>query len=291
MEKVISNEMAKFLMIMGAITLGLSVLMVKMIGKIKSAFLPYRRQTIIYIIIALLFFAIVALAAHPSFIESPMTAFIVFQSSFLLLGAAHIYFMKQNLKWTGNDKAFYLDLVFTMLIGVLGSIVFLLIYQLVNKDGIGTAMTASILFFIVPFLFFQTYKRAVNIPPKIIKEWFYPVNQEIDEPDDIKLKNLLVISFEFQKQVSDNNVTNFRAKAPSEMDFGELFYYFINDYNERHPNSKVQIVDDRGKPYGWVFYKRPSWKTVVTKYIDAEATVSSNRIKENEVIICARSAS
>ena len=290
MEKVLSNEMTKFLMIMGALTLGLSIVMAKMISKVKKAFSPYRTQTIIYGIIALIFFAAIALAAYPSLIESPVITFIIFQAYFLLLGICHLFFMKQNLKWAGDEKAIYLDLMFTLLLAVVGSTVFLLIYQWISKEGAGLIMGASIFFFIIPYLFYQTYRRAIAIPPKIVKEWFYPMDQEIDEPEDSKLRNLLVISFEFQKHVNDKDITNFRAKAPAEMEFGQLFYYFINDYNERHSNSKVQIANAGGKPYGWVFYKKPGWKTLVTRYIDSEKTVVSNRIRENEVIICARSA-
>ncbi len=95
--------------------------------------------------------------------------------------------------------------------------------------------------FPVPWLIVHTFRRAVGIPPKILKEWYYPLGQYIDEPEDAKMRNLKVISFEFQKRTNDPHFTNFRAKAPADMDFGMLFYYFINDYNERHSNSR-----DRG---------------------------------------------
>jgi hypothetical protein len=216
-----------------------------------------------------------------------MPTFIFFQVYFLMLGSVHIYLMRQSLKWSGDDKAFYLDMIFTFLVSFLGSIVFLMIYQLVNKNGLQYVMMASILFFIVPFLFYNTFKKAIAIPPKILKEWFYPVDREIEEPDD--LKNPLVISFEFSKKAHDNQVTHFRAKAPANMEFGQLFYYFINDYNERHPNSRVQFANDKGEPHGWIFYRKPRWYSFITKYIDAEQTVVSNHIKENEVIICNRS--
>jgi hypothetical protein len=289
MEKVLSNELTKLVMILGAVTIGLSVLMVRAVGKVKASFTPYKRQTIVYGIVAVLLFALVALLAYPSLINSPMTSFIVFQACFLALGIAHILFTRINLAWVTENKALPLNIIFTLLVGILGTIVFLMVHQWINKDGMPLTMAASIIFFLVPFLFFQTYRKAAAIPPKIVKEWYYPVGQEIDEPEDNKLKDPLVISFEFQKQISDKSSTNFRAKAPVNMEFGELFYYFINDYNERHPNSKVQVTDVKGKAYGWVFYKKSDWKTFFTKYIDSEKTVRANHIRENEIIICARS--
>ena len=112
---------------------------------------------------------------------------------------------------------------------------------------------------------------------------------EIEEPEDSKLKNLLVISFEFQKKIYDAHLTNFRAKAPVDMEFGQLFYYFINDYNERHTDNKIQYINQGGAPHGWIFYKRPRWYSLFTNYVDAEKTIYNNRIRENDVIICTRS--
>ena len=289
MEKVINNELAKLLIILGALTVGLAAVLAKMITKIQGNFKPYRKATLVYLLCGLLFFAIVALAAYPGFFSSKTGVLVFFQAYFLLLGVAHFYCMHQYLAWSGNQKAFWLELVFTFLIGLFGSISFLLIYHLVNHNGLQYVMSGSILFFLVPFFFYHTFQGAIDIPPKILKEWFYPVQQEMEEPEDSKMKNLLVISFEFQKMTNDPHYTNFRAKAPVDMDMGQLFYYFINDYNERHPNGKIEFVNPSGEPHGWIFYKKNRWYSVLTKYIDAEKTIYTNRIKENDVIICTRS--
>lgn len=289
MERVLSNEITKYLIILGAGVIGLSVVLTRLITGVRGAFKPFQKTTLWYALIAVLFFALVALAAYPGIIAKPFNTFLCFQAYFLLLGSAHVYFMGQNLKWTGDTKSFYAELVFTMLVAVIGSICFLLIYHALNHNGLEFIMAASILFFIIPFFFYQTFQKAAAIPPRVLKEWFYPYQQELEEPDESKMKNLRVISFEFQKQVTDQRITNFRAKAPIDMELGQLFYYFINDYNERHPNSKIQFVNTKGEPNGWIFYKKPKWYSVMTGYVDAEKTIFNNHIKENEVIICSRS--
>jgi hypothetical protein len=288
MEKVLSNDLTKYIMLLGAGVLGIGALTFSLIARARGSFKPYQKSTILYIIFSIIFFAIIAVAAHPSVIGKPFVTLICFQAYFLLLGSAHIYFMNQQLSWSGQPDSLWSELFFTLLLTLFGSIVFLLVYQLFNQDRLGTLMAASTLFFIVPFVFYQAYRTAIAIPPKIIKEWFYPVGEEIDEPEDSKLKNMLVISFEFQKKANDASLTNFRAKAPAQMDFGQLFYYFLNDYNEKNPSGKVQYVDTSGSAYGWVFYKKNDWYHFLTRYIDAEKTISSNSIKENDVIICTR---
>jgi hypothetical protein len=289
MEKVITNEMTKFLIFLGVCVMALLVMVSGLITKAEGSIKPYRKQTILYMLVAFLLFALIGLAALPAFIGDSMTVFILLQAYFLLLGFAHYYYMHQYLLWTGSKKAFGVELAFTVLLSLMGAIGFLIIYRLINKNGLQYIMVASALFFIIPFLLFNTFRRAIAIPPKIVKEWFYPVEQEVEEPEESKMKNLLVISFEFRKQTYDPHYTNFRAKAPVDMDFGKLFYFFINDYNERHPNSRIQFVNGSGEAHGWIFYKKPRWHSLITRYIDGEKTIFNNFIKENDVIICERS--
>jgi len=289
MEKVITSEMTKLLIILGAGVAALAVAVGNLITKAQGSFKPYQKATIIYLLTALFFFAFVALAAYPPIFDRPFTVLLLFQAYFLLMGVAHLYGMHQYLKWSGGKNSFLPEMLFTCLAGLFGGIGFLLVYHFVNRNGLQFVMAGSILLFVLPFLVYYTFRKAVAIPPKIIKEWFYPVNEEIDEPEDSKMKNLLVISFEFQKQTNDPHFTNFRAKAPVDMDFGQLFYYFINDYNERHNNSRIHYSDNTGEPHGWIFYKKSKWYTVITQYVDAEKTIFNNKIKENDVIICARS--
>lgn len=197
--------------------------------------------------------------------------------------------MHHFLQWSGDESAFWPEVLYTTILGLLGSICFMLVYRLVNAEGMFYLMAASSFFFIIPIFFYHTFRKAIAIPPKIVKQWQYPFNENIEEPDESKMKNLLVISFEFHKQTGDNHYTNFRAKAPTDMEFGKLFYYFINDYNERHPNAKIEFISDQGDVHGWIFYKKPRWYSFLTQYINTDKTIYTNSIRENDVIICSRS--
>ena len=288
MEKVVANEMSRFLIILGVGVITLSALMARMVTAIRGSFKPFQKATILYLLVSLLFFGIVALISQFNIFAGDIILFISFQFSFLLCGIIHINSMHRYLRWSGDEKSFWHELLFTIIVGLFGSIGFFIVYRLLQKDGMEYIMSSSILFFITPFLFYHTFRKAIAIPPKIIKQWFYPIHERIGEPEESKLKNLLIISFEFKKQTGDSHYTNFRAKAPRDMEFGELFYYFINDYNERHPNDKIQFISNSGEPHGWIFYKKPLWHTIITNYKDAEKTIYINNIRENDVIICSR---
>jgi hypothetical protein len=196
--------------------------------------------------------------------------------------------MHRKMDWGKEKKTFVPDLIFTFLILLAGSICFMLAYRWLNREGLEISMMFSTLFFIIPLFVWHTFLSAMAIPPKVLNQWYYPVHEPMEDPEENKLKNMLLISFEFQKNGQDSFFTNFRAKAPVDMELGELFYYFINDYNERHPQGQIHFTNGTGKPYGWMFYKKPKWYTILTTYMDADKTIYLNRIRENDVIVCSR---
>lgn len=288
MEKLLTNELFKYLLVLGAGAIAIMVLLGKMIAAVKGNFKQYQKSTIIYLLLFVLFFAIVALAAIPGLFSSMAMALIFMQAYFFILGGCHVYFMNRNMAWAGDDKTFVSEMLFTILIAVIGTMLYLILHHKFNKNGFEYLMAGAVLFFIIPFFVYQTFRKVIAIPPKILKQWFYPVGVEVDEPDDDEMKNLLVISFEFQKSPSEIQLINFRAKAPRDMEFGSLFYYFINDYNLMNSNSRIQFANEFGEPHGWVFYKKQGWLSLFTNYIDTEKSVFLNKIKENDVIICTR---
>ncbi len=283
-----SPELQRLLALLGIALVGLSFFTGFLIAKIRGSFKPFSRATIFYILAYGVAFALAGFCIAGGWLHSYLQYYLFFQILFTALGSLHIYTMARTLKWT-DTNTFWPELLLTIVITLLGALAFIMTYRIINREGLETAMATAALFFIPPFFIYKAFTAAVAIPPKILRQWFYPINEHGMEPDESKLKNLLVISFEFQKNKGDKFFTNFRAKAPVDMEFGELFYYFINDYNERHPNSTIKYTEGNTRePYGWIFYKKPRWYTIITSYVDSEKTVFINNIRENDVIICSR---
>ena len=285
---MVTDELTRTMLIFGLLATGSTVCMIKLISRIHGSFKPYFKATMLYLLVAILLISGIGSLAYWSYLKDQQLFHLIFQAFFLILGTFHVNWLKQYVKWAGNEQSLWAGFLYTVLIGLLGGIGFMAIFSWFGEDVLAVNMSMSLIFFVVPWLVNQTYLNAISIPRPILKQWFYPVNQEVDEPDEDKLKNLLVISFVIQKQIQDTQKTNFRAKAPIDMDLGELFYYFINDYNERHPNDKIEYVDQHGEPFGWVFYKKPLISVGHKNFVDAEKTIYSNKIKENSVIICNR---
>jgi hypothetical protein len=288
MSKIFSQQIMMMLGILGIASISIMSVLGAYISKVRGNFAPYRKATIIYLLVSIAIFALIGLVGYKSFFARPTITLIICQILFFILGLCNIKYMHKYLKWSGDEKSFWFEIIFTVVVALFGFIAFFIVFTLLNNQGFQFNISFSIFFFIAAFFVYNTFLSAVSIPLKIYRKWFYPIHEEMDDPDESKLKNMLVISFEFQKKKTDKFFTNFRAKAPADMEFGKLFYYFINDYNERHPNGKIEYVSEKAAPYGWVFYKKPKWYNFNTKFIDTENTFFTNHIRENEIIVCSR---
>ena len=148
-------------------------------------------------------------------------------------------------------------------------------------------MLTSMLAFFVPVSLYYTFEAAYNIPDPVFASWVYPVNEQIELPDERPDEKLLVIAFAIAKKASaPENKTNFRAKAPETMKLGDLYYHFINDYNELHSETTIEFEDDHDS-HEWWFRIKPRWYQA-NRILDPTLTIRENKIRENSVIICER---
>ncbi|WP_297086282.1 TssN family type VI secretion system protein [uncultured Draconibacterium sp.] len=204
----------------------------------------------------------------------------------LLLGVTHVFLLKNLVSWT-DEKSFGTELLFTFFAALLGGIGLQLVLGLIGFKFLVAVNLSTLLLFVLPYVFYGSVLRYLAIPVKILRKWYYPVDTHIEDPSDREMEMPLVVGFEFKKKHDDKSMTSFRAKAPKEMVFGKLFYYFINDYNHRNPDEKIEFLNQKEKPWGWIFYIKPKWFSKI-KYIDPEETNSFNLIKENSIIVCKR---
>ncbi len=204
----------------------------------------------------------------------------------LIFGITHVFLLSKILRWSEGSN-FWVKLFFTIVTGLVGGVFMLLAFQISGYSTFVGIHLTSLLLFVIPNIFYGIVVFYVRIPVKVLRKWYYPVDRHIEEPRDREMESPLVVGFEFKKKSSDKNITTFRAKAPKEMTFGKLFYYFINDYNDRNPDEKIEYLDEKDKPVSWIFYFKPKLFGSI-RYIDPEETNSFNLVKENSVILCKR---
>lgn len=242
---------------------------------------PYK-VFIYYAIVSLVVFGFINCIGLASSV-SVQSRFLLILLSYLIIGIIHIFLIKIFLTALTPPKS----LLFTIVLTFLGIIAVLILNYLVFNKTSQALYTLGLVLFPLPFLFIYTLQLYLNIPDKIFKKWYYPLDHTMPNLDLLDLSRVLIIQFEFLKSTSETSNTNFKAKAPYNMPFGELFYIFISDYNESHPQNIIEVTNTQQEPYPWIFCKRsPWWKS--QKYVDPDSTFQENSIVNNDIIICQR---
>lgn len=266
------------------VSLGLFFVLMSLAGQ----YLRNRKKLFVYILLFAAGFTLVAFMGLRDVIQEPFIMLVFFQLLFLMLGIVHTYTMYRHFSW--DPGRFLLpELTFTCMVWLIGMVPFLFLYRTVRDGEYLYLALATSLFFVIPFLLIKTYESAIGIPEKEVKRWFYPLQSPPEEPDERMLEKPLVIAFLMPKQPDDHQFTNFRAKAPAAMVMGDLFYFFMEDYNARNGGQPIEYADKYGRAHGWVFYFKPRWYLLYHKrYVDPDLTIAENRVKENSVIVCER---
>lgn len=287
MDKAFSGDVLKILAVLFLGGIAFYVFLISIAKRVAGGAKQIGKKQNLYLLLAALIFGLIACSAHPIIFDDPDIFLIIYQVLFLGLGILHLSLMPKVLNIRNQVRdTFWLQVSFTIAATLFGCLLFVVIFRVFNHEGYYWLMAGSILFFIIPFLVYHTFLQAVSVPSKLMNYWRYPIHQRVEEPNSESLKNMLIVTFSIQKQITDPHITKFRAKAPAGMNFGSLFYYFINDFNEKYPNEGIQYLNMKGEPQTWVFKRKRKWLSPSS--IDANKTVAENRIKENDVIICTR---
>lgn len=247
----------------------------------------YKGKFYTYVFSVAFIYSIIAfLGFNKLFQDNNLYEFIFYQISSLILGIIHCsmyrtYFKKFGQKNNGTEYLFALVTV------MYSAIPFILIFTFLNGISFSFLMLGHFLVFFIPTFLNDTFNRAMAIPPKIYKTWQFPENyKELAGVSDEEMRDLVVFTFLMDKDRHAKKYSVYRAKGPTRVDFGRLFYNFVIDYNERHSEDQIELEGPNGL-YQWVFFLQPKWYES-TKYIDPDYTLYMNGIEENSVVFCLR---
>lgn len=244
--------------------------------------------TISYWIIAA---SLLALSIIPFFFGdriSDKTAIIFSQSYILLLGISNIVMIEYILPWYSEQKFRW---KFNYNLCILFLSVLLLTFgmdKLIGSSIFKPELFASLIWFLLPLVILEMVVSYYKIPKQKYIQWFYPLENPPGEPLDSELMDPIVISFVLKKQNKNDEELVFRSKAPLRMELGKLFYYFINDYNAKNPNSTIKYLDDDGQAYSWNLVKKNNSLFEAKSGMDPYSTVKENKLTENDIILCFR---
>ncbi|KAB1067635.1 hypothetical protein F6U93_10135 [Tamlana haliotis] len=259
-----------------------------LVKNVRQVFTKNKLKALIYALVLALLFGLAGLLTYDKILDNSSTnSYLAIEFVFFILGIVHVFALRNVFKELIESKQPFLgELIFTMAFLGVASMVFVQVVSKFKAEFVWVYLSAG-LTFMVPFLVLKTYEFAMSIPVEVYKKWFYPINQEIKDPTSNELSNPLVISFEFKKKLDDQELRRFKVKAPEHMEFGKLFYFFVDDYNALHPEHQIEISDAKNEASAWIFYFKPRWWKGL-RHIDATRTVEWNGIREESNIIVQR---
>ncbi|MFN7846378.1 MAG: TssN family type VI secretion system protein [Bacteroidota bacterium] len=238
----------------------------------------------------LLIFAFGIVISATGFIapKFPQLVFTVNTIIFLALGFWHWSRVRRMAVYQTNFVSFLLKITFLTLLFIM--IGYVLAYFLLSKfmenifcdlSMIGM-LSSSVLASLIPTASALTFESIAAIPPKDFKKWIYPEKPIImDENTD--LSNFVLITFVFAKKHGDKEKSNLQSKGPYGIKLGDLFYFFVQEWNYRNPEKQIQYLDENNRPFGWYFTAGKSFWSG-KKYLDPELTIKDNNIKINLII-------
>jgi hypothetical protein len=220
------------------------------------------------------------------------TVYWILTAIYLLFGLIHMTMVHKKYFSRGKQdagKVIMGEIIFGLSIILMTVVIFSALQYFLTQDKsyLFYPLLMSTISFFIPFLFMQTFEAAYSIPSAVFKTWQYPLGEMIDVPEERPGERIILIAFEISKKISYKEKSHFRAKAPEGMTLGELYYHFINDYNEEQSETPIDYTDEGHEPYIWWFRRKPKWYQR-EKILDPHVTMRENGIKENTIIICER---
>jgi hypothetical protein len=262
---------------------GIFIILIKRIKALKK----YGLASILYILMISILLAFPTLFNLFKLNFGEILLLVFAQAFILIIGILHVILIPATLPWY-KIQPFNLQLLFIICILFLAFFFSNLSLSELQEQQFPLVWYLSLLWFLIPVLIDKTVDEYLKVPQKVFKLWYYPIEQNIEDPSDEELENPVVISFIFKKNAISSELTTFRAKAPVGMQVGRLFYFFINDYNGRHPEGAISYVDENNEPFGWIFKKVRNSFLGLKEVIDPDSTIYSNEIRENVLLYCQR---
>jgi hypothetical protein len=269
----------------GSLILGLGAFFV--LFKRVKGLKKYGFSSLLYVLLTALLLSGSTLFLLLSPTSGEITSLVLAQLTILIISTLHVFLAEKLLPWY-NEQKFMMQVVFVICMLLFGYFFFNLSFTFLVESEAEIIWYLSLLWFLVPVLLNQTIQKLLEIPPKQFKQWQYPLGEHIEDPSDDEMENPVVISFVFKKKPEAPETTTFRAKAPLGMSLGRLFYFFINDYNSRHPESTISFTADGNVADRWIFFKQKNKLLKLKTALDPDEEMGNSKIKENDVLICNR---
>lgn len=252
--------------------------------KINDFAKEYKKKFYVYVLSFALIYALIAFLSHNKLFADLSRELLFYQIISFLFGIFHIWIYR-NYFQEFKLKSFIVEIIFALVIPLYSSLLFVIIYTVLNGINFTFLMCGHFIMFIMPTAIDKVFCLMMLIPQKKIITWTPDKAYKTIERNE--MNDILLITLLIKKEYSDDEYISIRAQVPVRVKFGRLFFLAVKGYNKHNSESQIELMMLNRQNYNWVFYLQSKWYEK-TKYVDALNDMGSNLISENSVIICER---
>ncbi|MBK9733161.1 MAG: hypothetical protein IPO83_18055 [Chitinophagaceae bacterium] len=242
-----------------------------------------------YLLVAFVLGAVTSMVGFLPMIN-PQWVHLMLMAILILLGILHLSEMSRRFGWSANNDL-QAEFLFTLSVMLVGCIGFAIAFYAAGRyipapsfmnNGYTGLMSAAFIIFPLPWLLEKSFNMAISIPPERYKEWLFPTRTIVPD-ESIDRSRYAAVTIVLPKKYGDSMNSNLQGKAFYEIKLGDMFYFYIQEWNYKYPNDKIQYLDDENKSFGWYFYIKDKWWQS-KRYLDPDLTIYQNGIRINQII-------
>ena len=269
----------------GAI-LAISMVVLKLISVKTPVFAKYRKKFLMYSLVQVAIVAIFLLIIYNLKQSTVMLRYFSLMAYMAVAGALHVYFYRLLFERFESEN-YFKELGFAIVEAAFLVIPIILVASYFNDYDYMYNYFAVLAAFVFPTALYSLFNFSVAIPTKLYTKWYYPLDKKYEVPTHNELTNMIILNFLFYKNPEEPHLTSFKVKAPKNMQFGRLFYFFVNDYNQKKSANQIEMFHKENESYGWYFNTKPKWYGA-TQHINSELTVENNNLNDGDSVLCQR---
>ncbi|WKN41291.1 TssN family type VI secretion system protein [Tunicatimonas pelagia] len=212
---------------------------------------------------------------------SPSLLFWLIFGLSLIAGIIHTWLLHRRFAWV-QKELFLAELLLTLFMYATGTLLLCLLCTALADYASVSFLAGAATAFLLPFFIHKSFLLWQAVPPPYFYKWFFPTEKEVPT---LTFQNTIPLQFTFEKEINHTDSTTFAVVAPNDIQLGDLFHSFLEEYNQHNTDSPIQSYRP---PFSWIFYCETHqwWKPL--KVVDPNASVAENNLKPNDLVNAVR---
>jgi len=287
----ISMSMLSVGAVMAMLTLVFTQLIAnKFRSKIRSQTKKVRIFSLNSMLYVLMFVGILTIPVLITLLTPDITWTYIFVAIYaLLVGILHCSTFYKLVKWAEKAVDIMPDLLFAMILTILGTVTFLAALSFLPGNQI--LEPSSYYFVLLPFMLPMFILKTVFLLGKV-PELDYPrykisAGDKRVSPEERRNARPIDVKLMFPMSSQNETLTPIPCKLLSDIEFGINAFQLVRRHNGKPELQNIDIYDTQGNEYEYLFYRKPKWMGV-KRFIDPNINIVKNRISARDVIIVQR---